>query len=1454
MPKQETLYDPKAELDACGIGFIADVAGRPSRAIVDHLLEGLRRVRHRGAVSGDRRTGDGAGLLLPLPDVLRRSPESGLAMVFLRDEADRGAIEAACVAEGLRPAGWREVPIEPDALGDEARATLPRIEQLHLERPDGVGLDEAERRAFHARKRAERTIGSYVASLSFRTVTYKALCAADQLAAFYPDLLEPALAVPFGIFHQRFSTNTTPSWERAQPFRFLCHNGEINAIRGNVNWMRAREGNLGSADDELLHPVVDESGSDSSMLDNVLELLVRGGRDIRHSLAMLVPEAWEGNVELDPEVRDFYRYHAGLCEPWDGPAALVFTDGRVVGAALDRNGLRPMRVAVGGGLVVCASEAGVTDLADGPVRRDRLGPGQMIAVDPEHGLEENHAIKQRLARRAPYGAWLEQSLRRISSGTPVEPPAGELTRRQAAFGYTQEDVRLVLRPIGAHAHEPISSMGDDSALPPLAGRARPLYSFFRQRFAQVTNPPIDHLRERFVFSLRTLLGERSQILTEEPGLVQGVEVESFLLFPDALGQLDATRLDATFAPDEGLERACERLGDEAEAAVRAGNGMLLVSDTQVGPERAPMPALLAVGTVHHRLVVRQLRSFATIVVESDEARDVHHFACLLGYGAEAICPPLALETMASLAASDKLGGDHPSPDEAQRRFFRAIEDGVLKVMSKMGISDVASYCGAQVFEVIGLADEVVDRCFPGTPSSIGGLGFRELEEDALGRLGRAWEDRAQLENPGYVKYRKGGERHATSSEVVDALHEVVVPGEGVPETGAERYTRFAALVDEREPLEIRDLLELCPAGAPVPLDEVEPAESIVRRFSSGAMSHGSLSAEAHETVATAFNRLQARANSGEGGEDPARFATERNCKIKQIASGRFGVTPEYAVHAEELQIKIAQGSKPGEGGQLPGHKVTAEIARLRHTQPGVALISPPPHHDIYSIEDLAQLVFDLRQVNPRAAVSVKLASEAGVGLVAAGCVKAGADLVHIAGADGGTGASPLSSIKSAGAPWELGLAETQQALVANGLRGRVRLRADGGMKTGRDVVVAALLGADEVSFGTAVLLAAGCLMVRSCHLDTCPVGIATQRPELRAKFAATPEQIQTYLLHVAEDVRRLLSEMGFRTLEEAVGRVDCLRRRQRGDARADLLDLDALLADPGEGPRRDVGEAHPVAEGGELGERLASDAAAALAGPSLVELSYPICTDDRAVGAALGGLIALAFGSEAPPGRVTARFDGSAGQSFGAFLTSGVRLDLVGEANDYVGKGMGGGRIVIRPPAGDAGDPVLLGNTVLYGATGGELFCAGRAGERFCVRNSGSVAVVEGVGEQACEYMTNGTVVILGGFGRNLGAGMSGGRVYVHDPEDVLPLRLNDDLVTAQPVLAPDEELRELIERHVRYTGSALGQELLDRWEQALHEFRHVVPKANVALLEDEHEGTLPGGPHAEASAETASA
>jgi glutamate synthase (ferredoxin) len=1414
------------ERDACGIGFVAHLHGVASRAVPDALLEALRRVRHRGAVAADHRTGDGAGLLLPLPASLVPEPQLGLAMVFLRGAGGRRAVEEACLAEGIEVRRWRSVPVEPDALGPEARASAPLIAQALLERPDA---DDPELSAFLARKRLDGRDDVYVASLSFRTVVYKALCAADQLDAFYPDLRDPGLEVPFGIFHQRFSTNTEPSWERAQPFRLLCHNGEINAIRGNENWMRARQGTL---DWDL--QVLDESSSDSGMLDNALELLVRGGRDVRHALSMLVPPAWQNDPEIPADIRAFHRFNAGLIEPWDGPAGIVFTDGHVVGAGLDRNGLRPLRYVVAGDYVCCASEAGVFDVPDGVVaRRGRLGPGELLVVDPERGLEEDAAVKTRLAAAQPYGRWLDEWRREASIGEPAAPPDEELAARHALFGYTREELSVILRPSAAHAHEPTSSMGDDTALPPLAGRARPLYSYFRQRFAQVTNPAIDHIRERFVMSLGTLLGGRAPLLVEAPEAAAGLELQSFFFFPSALEELAVVRLDATFDPGEGLAGACARLGEAAEAAVRDGHGMVLLSDAEASPERPPVPMLLATSTVHHRLVGAGVRTLATLLVESDEPREVHHFACLLGFGAEAICPRLAVQTIAALAEADRLGGDRPSPAEAQLRFKQSIEDGVLKVMSKMGISEVASYCGAQIFDALGLDSALVEASFPGTPCTIGGVGLAELEAETLGRAAAAGAARPRLENPGYVKFRKGGELHATTPDVVDALHAAVHTDDmraahalrRAVKSNGNGYEIFAALVNGREPMEVRDLLELR-EGTPVPLDEVEPAESIVRRFSSGGMSHGALSAEAHQTIAQAFNNLGARSNCGEGGEDPARFRTDRNSRIKQIASGRFGVTAEYAAFADELQIKIAQGSKPGEGGQLPGHKVTEEIARLRHTQPGVALISPPPHHDIYSIEDLAQLIFDLKQVNPRAQVSVKLVAEAGVGLVAAGVVKALADVVHIAGADGGTGASPLSSIKNAGIPWELGLVETQHVLAGNGLRGRVRLRVDGGIKTGRDIVVAALLGADEVSFGTALLLAEGCVMVRTCHVDTCPVGIATQRPELRAKFAGTPEMIESYLLLVAEEARRYLAALGLRTFEEAVGRTDLLSRRQTS-GRAGLLDIDGLLVPPRGDAVRFVDGAKPVVKGGELGERVAADSR---------PRAYRIRNTDRAVGARLGGELARS-GSNGSLRRV--RFHGTAGQSFGAFLTEQVEFVLDGDANDYVGKSLSGGRIVIRPPADDAGDPCLAGNTVLYGATAGELYCAGSAGERFAVRNSGATAVVEGVGSNACEYMTSGTVVVLGPFGRNLGAGMTGGEVFVHDPHGVLPLRLNAQLVTAERLDADAaDRLKALLERHHAHTDSKRAWALLASWPRTADEFRLVRPRAEVGRIEAEAEGT----------------
>ena len=1428
------------ERDACGIGFVASIGGEPSRAVLDRVLEALTRVRHRGAVAADHRTGDGAGVLLPLPEALAPSG-LGLAMVFARGVGARAAVEEACVAEGIRVRSWRSVPVDPDALGREARASAPRIDQAVLEARPGM---DPELRAFRARRRLDGRDDVYVASLSFRTVVYKALCAADQLAAFYRDLADPALAVPFGVFHQRFSTNTAPSWERAQPFRMLCHNGEINAIRGNVNWMRARTGALGR-DHFAEGPLLDETSSDSGMLDNALELLVRGGRDVEHALAMLIPPAWQDDPELPDDVRSFHRFHAGLVEPWDGPAGIVFSDGRVVGAGLDRNGLRPLRYTVAGDLVCCGSEAGLFDLPDGPVQRGRLGPGELLVVDPDRGLLHDRELKRELAARAPYGRWLGTWRRAGSVGEPAQVAGEELAARHVLFGYTREELSVVVRPSAVGGHEPTSSMGDDTALPLLSGRGRPLPSYFRQRFAQVTNPAIDHIRERFVMSLGTLLGGRAPLLLEVPEAAAGIELESFFLFPSALGELALVRLDATFDPGEGLAAACARLGEQAQSAVEDGHGMLLLTDADASPERPPVPILLATSAVHHRLVRSGLRTMATLVVESDEPREVHHFACLLGFGAEAICPRLALQTVASLAANDRLGRDRPDPPEAQERFRRSIEDGVLKVMSKMGISDVASYCGAQIFDALGLDHELVETWFPGTASATGGIGLAELQEEALARAEAAAAARPRLENPGYVKFRKGGEPHATNPDVVEALQQAVKTNDleaahalrrAVKQPNGNGYATFAALVNGREPIELRDVLELAAAARPVPLDEVEPAEAIVRRFSSGGMSLGALSPEAHEAIAEAFNNLGARSNSGEGGEDPARFRTERNSKIKQIASGRFGVTNEYAAFAEELQIKIAQGSKPGEGGQLPGHKVTAEIARLRHTQPGVALISPPPHHDIYSIEDLAQLIFDLRQVNPEADVSVKLVAEAGVGVVAAGVAKTLADVIHIAGADGGTGASPLSSIKSAGLPWEVGLAETQHVLAENGLRGRVRLRVDGGIKTGRDVIVAALLGADEVSFGTALLIAEGCLMVRSCHVDTCPVGIATQRPELRAKFTATPAMIESYLLLVAEEVRSHLAALGLCSFDEAVGRSDLLRPRAV-EGRAHLLDLDRLLA-PAPGETRFQRSDLPDVQGGELGETVSARP----------QGSYPISNRDRAVGARLAGR--LARDGEPAPHSTSVRFKGTAGQSFGAFLPAGVEFVLEGEANDYVGKSLSGGRIVVRPPASDAGDPCLVGNTVLYGATAGELFCAGSAGERLAIRNSGATVVVEGAGSNLCEYMTSGTVVVIGDVGRNVAAGMTGGELYVHDPDGRLAVRLNAQLVEAGELdAASAERLRDLLERHAELTGSKRAALLLGDWPRTIGAFRVVRPRDEVGRIEAQSEGTESGDPDAEAIA-----
>ena len=1451
------------ELDACGIGFVAHAHGTASRSIVDSALGGLASVIHRGAIAADSRSADGAGVLLPIPRNLFPS-DAGIAMLFVRGDDPRDELAAAAAAEGLEIIDWRTPPVDDDALGQIARDGRPQLRQVVFATKGGAEGDE--RVALRLRRRLATLSGRvYVASCSFRTTVYKGLSAANRVADFWLDLQDPAIEVPFVIFHQRFSTNTLPTWERAQPFRTLCHNGEINAIRGNENRMVARAvlgtETAGLGDEDLYRPLLDPQASDSGKLDEAVEFLTRGGRDIRHVMAMLVPQPWENDRDLDPEVRGFYRYHAALMEPWDGPAGLVFTDGIGVGATLDRNGLRPMRYEIcEDGLVVCCSEAGAVDLSGhGQVKRGRIGPGEMLFIDPTRGVLHDAALKERLAAAAPYGKWATDGLLSMSRGNPVEGVPDDLERRQIVHGFSKEELAMIIKPMFTDGKEPTFSMGDDSPLPLLAGRARPLPHYLKQRFAQVTNPPIDHLRERRVMSLRTLLGPRKPILSERPEAARLLTFKSFFLYPSAVdallnpfdNPLAADRIDISFAADDGpdgLLAAVDAACDRAERLVRGGTGVLVIGPGELA-SGVPVPSLLATGAVHHRLVAERLRSLVSLVVVTDDLRDTHGAATLLGYGADAICPRLALQSVAE--ESDRTDGD-PVSTEAQSRFQAAIEDGVLKIMSKMGISTVDSYRGAQIFEVNGLAPDVVERCFPGTPNIIGGIGWDALGEDALAR----WEA-PDLGDGGWVRVRRAGEYHAHSKEVVDSLNALTLVKDHLDDPADhdmaaahllqraikgdryDLYEQFAELVANRPPTEVHDLLELIAAPSPIPLDEVEPAATIVKRFSTGAMSHGALSREAHETLTRAMNLLGALSNCGEGGEAPDRYRTrgqgrdDRNSRIKQIASGRFGVTPEYVAHADELNIKMAQGSKPGEGGQLPGHKVTAEIARLRHTQPGVALISPPPHHDIYSIEDLAQLIYDLKQVNA-AQVSVKLVAEDGVGTVAAGVVKALADVVQISGANGGTGASPLSSIKHAGMPWELGLADTQQALVSDGLRSRVRIRVDGGFKTGRQVIMAALLGADEYSFGTAAMIAEGCIMLRACHRDTCKPGVATQRENLRANFSGTPEGVAAYFLYVAEDVRTHLAALGLRTLDEAIGRTDLLRQRTTGDRRADSLDLSPLLTRASDDvPLRFVEGVAMQMPRSDLGDRLLADAFRPLWEGEDIDVRYPITNGDRTIGAALGGAVALEFGSTRPRGTVRATFDGAAGQSFGAFITHGIELELVGPANDYVGKGMGGGSIIIRPPEDDAGDPALAGNTCLYGATGGELYVAGSVGERFAVRNSGAVSVVEGTGDHCCEYMTGGLVVVLGPVGHNLGAGMTGGQAFVWDPRNRLGTRLNSALVEA---LRPGQDdldgLKWMVERHADLAGSTRAHELLKHWDRASEEFWMVLPSDRIKRIE----------------------
>ena len=1506
-----SLIDPRYARDACGVGFIADIRGRRSHELVRAAIEALTNLTHRGAVSADGLSGDGAGILTQIPyELFLRElhahgieaidpSELAIGVFFLpSDEAEcRRAvelIEEEVTRAELKLLRWRPVPVDESALGQQARASQPVIRHLLLRRPSGLDDLSFERLLYLVRKRIERAAHRaglrdfFVPSFSHRTIVYKGLMVAPQLDHFYLDLADPAFSSALAVFHQRYSTNTFPQWPLAQPFRFLAHNGEINTLQGNTNWMIAREQELASAvwGDQIreLLPVVDREGSDSLRLDNVFELLVLSGRDPLHAMAMLIPAAYQqAGSHMDEQLRGFYEYHALLTEPWDGPAAVAFTDGTLVGATLDRNGLRPLRYWVTeDGMVIAGSETGIVPVDPSRVvERGRLGPGKMLAVDTaQQRLLHDEEIKARLCQRRPYHVWIKRHLvrphergvvpERLEDWTRLGP-GPELVRQQLAFGFGSEDLDRIIIPMAKTGKEPVGSMGDDTPLAVLSDKPQLLYRYFKQKFAQVTNPPIDPLRERLVMSLNTAVGPRYSILEEREDVAHVIKFSSPIISERELNWLKqltpadvglpgedqegttqtfrfrSATLDCTFPiaeGEEGLEAAVERLCREAERVADAGCTLLILSDRAVGPDRAPVPMLLATAAVHHHLIRAGKRLQLSIVCETGEAREDHHFACLIGYGAALIHPYVALASVRAVA--EKAG---VPVEQAMRNYKAAAEKGLLKIMSKMGISTVSSYRGAQIFEILGLCQEVVDRYFTGTVSRIQGADLRTIARDVLAFHREAYgSESPRLYLRGHYRFTKKGEYHAYNPEVFKNLHEAV------RRQDFDAYWRFARAVDQRPPCNLRDLLTWKKADNPVPLEEVEPATEIVKRFCTQAMSHGALSRECHEVIAIAMNRLGAKSNSGEGGEDPIRFKPYRrdmpelshaqwypragdwaNSAIKQVASGRFGVTPYYLISAREIEIKMAQGSKPGEGGQIPGHKVSEEIARIRRSVPGVTLISPPPHHDIYSIEDLAQLIYDLKRVNRDARICVKLVSVSGVGTIAAGVAKGYADNILISGADGGTGASPLGSIKHAGLPWELGLSETQQVLVQNDLRGRVRLRVDGGLKSGRDVVMAALMGAEEFGFGTAAMIAAGCVMARQCHLNTCPVGVATQRADLRKRFPGTPEHVVQYMLFVAEQVRMILAEMGFRRLDEIIGRVDLLEpRRDLPLPKTDRIDLSPILYDPDPARKRPRRQVEPRNDRPEpelpLDERVWLDCADAVRERRPVQKEYEITNRDRSVGARLSGEIARLYEDEGlPPGTIHLLFRGVAGQSFGAFCNRGVRLVLEGEAQDYVGKGMYGGEIVIRPAPGSRVAPheaVVMGNTVMYGATGGCLFAAGIAGERLCVRNSGGKVVVEGCGDHGCEYMTNGVAVILGLTGRNFGAGMSGGVAYVLDIDGNFAERYNPAMVGLERVEHDVDEqlLRLMIQRHYDRTGSERARWILDNWDQVLSMFWKVVP------------------------------
>ncbi len=1487
------LYDPQFEHDACGVGFVGYLDGTPRHDVVEKSLTILCNLAHRGASGADADSGDGAGILTRIPDAflrrtmeaaLPRAGEYGLGMIFLPLDGSavrrcRELVEATAAASGWKILGWREVPVDPEQLGHSAFASRPAIWQFAVEPQKGAAkdADALERRLLVLRKELDQAAARsgldadrfYIASLSARTVIYKGMMMAAQVARFYPDLTDPDFMTPFAVVHQRYSTNTFPSWRLAQPFRSLAHNGEINTIRGNRNWLAARESSLESPlfgnDIKKLFPLIEPDASDSASLDNALEFLMRGGRNLDHAMAMLIPQAWGVKYPMGPNLRGFFEFHAGLMEPWDGPAAVVFTDGFKVGACLDRNGLRPARYSLtSDGLVVLASETGVLDLPEETiVEKGALRPGQMILADIGAGqLHKNAEIKSALARLQPYRRWVEENRIDIpgffSVNTDFSQSVRHLPFTQCLFGYTRDDTDILLAPMAAKGMEPTGSMGADIPLAALDARPQSLFSYFRQQFAQITNPPIDPLREELVMSLMTFIGYHPNILLEEPTQARLIKLRHPILSNDDLHRLaelphegfHSVTLDSTFdrplegaQPGQSLAQALARLEHEAYEAASNGAGIIVISDKKADSEKLPIPSLLAVAAVNRKLMETGDRVKIGLICETGEVREVSHLAMLLSLGASAVNPWLAFETVGELAARGELPA-HVGATTAIENYVHALCKGLMKIMSKMGISTLRGYRGAQIFEAVGLGPDLMSKYFPTIASRVGGVGLEHLENDAVRKRDlavRQAEESASrpaslpqmLPVGGAYRFRRDGKKHLWTPETISLLQQAVRAN------NADLFREYSHLINDQsaQAVTLRSLLDFVP-GTPVPLEEVEPEEAIMRRFVTGAMSFGSLSKEAHETLALAMNSIGGRSNSGEGGEDPARYTpladgSSRRSAIKQVASGRFGVTLEYLVNADELQIKIAQGAKPGEGGQLPGHKVDSEIARVRHSTPGVTLISPPPHHDIYSIEDIAQLIYDLYQVNDASRVSVKLVSEIGVGTIAAGVAKAMAGTILISGFDGGTGASPLSSIMHAGSPWEIGLAETQQTLVLNNLRGRVRLQADGQMKTGRDVVVACLLGADEFGFATAPLVSLGCLMMRKCHTNGCPAGVATQDPKLRARFAGKPEHVVNFFRFIAREVREIMAELGFRTMEEMTGQVGRLAPKRNLELlRERGLDFSALLAEPQGRERRYMGPGHDVRpDRVTLDDTLLPEVEHTVKTGKPMTRNLTIRNTDRTVGAKISSRIARKYGlAGMSDDSVSLRLEGTAGQSFGAFAARGLTLCLSGEANDYVGKGLSGGRIIIRPARNahegfDQGRNIIAGNVVLYGATSGELYLGGQAGERFAVRNSGAQAVVEGVGDHACEYMTGGRVVVLGLTGVNFGAGMSGGLAYIYDEDGMFDSRCNLEMVDLDLLNAADErELKQLIERHALYTGSPRARNILDNWDREKGRFVKVFP------------------------------